>query len=144
MFWAEIWKYQNFYLKIFIFLVVKFSICWNRRVFVMSSFTNKRLWTKTYIFQHIQFDIVKRVHFLWLLYLFFVCLFLLVFGVWCWSDCISSYILIFTLHCTAYYVLFSVSRIQWNNTVVVLSKVYTYFDSPRLKMLRYFPLVLIS
>ena len=28
-------KYQNFYLKIFIFLVVKFSIYLNRRVFVM-------------------------------------------------------------------------------------------------------------
>ena len=28
-------KYQNFYLKIFIFLVVKFSIYLDRRVFVM-------------------------------------------------------------------------------------------------------------
>ena len=28
-------KYQNFYLKIFLFLVVKFSIYLNRRVFVM-------------------------------------------------------------------------------------------------------------
>ena len=28
-------KYENFYLKIFIFLVVKFSIYLNRRVFVM-------------------------------------------------------------------------------------------------------------
>ena len=28
-------KYQNFYLKIYIFLVVKFSIYLNRRVFVM-------------------------------------------------------------------------------------------------------------
>ena len=47
MFWAEIWKiseqkyekYQNFYLKIFIFLVAKFSIYLNGRVFVMD-------WTK--------------------------------------------------------------------------------------------------
>ena len=30
-------KYQNFYLKIFIFLVVKFSVYLNRRVFVMFS-----------------------------------------------------------------------------------------------------------
>ena len=30
-------KYQNFYLKIFIFLVVKISIYFNRRVFVMLS-----------------------------------------------------------------------------------------------------------
>ena len=30
-------KYQNFYLKIFLFLVVKFSIYLNRRVFVMPS-----------------------------------------------------------------------------------------------------------
>ena len=30
-------KYQNFYLKIFIFLVVKFSIYLNRRVFVMAT-----------------------------------------------------------------------------------------------------------
>ena len=30
-------KYQNFYLKTFIFLVVKFSIYLNRRVFVMKS-----------------------------------------------------------------------------------------------------------
>ena len=28
-------KYQNFYLKIFLFLVVKFSIYLNRHVFVM-------------------------------------------------------------------------------------------------------------
>ena len=28
-------KYQNFYLKIFLFLVVKFSIHLNRRVFIM-------------------------------------------------------------------------------------------------------------
>ena len=32
-------KYQNFYLKIFIFLVVKFSIYLNRRVFVMITST---------------------------------------------------------------------------------------------------------
>ena len=31
-------KYQNFYLKIFIFLVVKFSVYFNRRVFVMIFF----------------------------------------------------------------------------------------------------------
>ena len=30
-------KYQNFYLKIFIFLVVKFSIYLNRHVFVMET-----------------------------------------------------------------------------------------------------------
>ena len=36
MFWAESWeKYKNFYLKIFIFLVVKFSVYLNRLVFVM-------------------------------------------------------------------------------------------------------------
>ena len=36
MFWEQKYeKYQNFYLKIFIFLVVKFSIYLNRRVFVM-------------------------------------------------------------------------------------------------------------
>ena len=29
-------KYQNFYLKIFLFLVVKFAIYLNRRVFVMA------------------------------------------------------------------------------------------------------------
>ena len=29
-------KYQNFYLKIFIFLLVKFSVYLNRRVFVMN------------------------------------------------------------------------------------------------------------
>ena len=28
-------KYQNFYLKIFLFLVIKFSVYLNRRVFVM-------------------------------------------------------------------------------------------------------------
>ena len=31
-------NYQNFYLKMFIFLVVKFSIYLNRRVFIMSVF----------------------------------------------------------------------------------------------------------
>ena len=31
-------KYQNFYLKIFDFLVVKFSVYLNRRVFVMPAF----------------------------------------------------------------------------------------------------------
>ena len=36
MFWAEIWKYQNFYLRIFIFLVVKFSVYLKRHVFVMT------------------------------------------------------------------------------------------------------------
>ena len=36
MFWAEIWKYQNFYLKISLLLVVKFSIYLNRHVFVMN------------------------------------------------------------------------------------------------------------
>ena len=36
MFWAEIWKVAEFfYLKIFIFLVVKFSVYLNRHVFVM-------------------------------------------------------------------------------------------------------------
>ena len=35
-------KYQNFYLKIFIFLVVKFSIHLNRRVFVMSILYNSK------------------------------------------------------------------------------------------------------
>ena len=35
MFEQKYEKYQNFYLKIFIFLVVKFSIYLNRRVFVM-------------------------------------------------------------------------------------------------------------
>ena len=38
MFWAEIWKnIRSFYLKIFIFLVVNFSIYLNRRVFVMGT-----------------------------------------------------------------------------------------------------------
>ena len=38
MFWAEIWKkYQNFYLKIFIILVVKISVYLDRHVFVMLS-----------------------------------------------------------------------------------------------------------
>ena len=37
MFWAEIWKISEFfYLIFFIFLVVKFSVYLNRRVFVMS------------------------------------------------------------------------------------------------------------
>ena len=42
-------KYQNFYLKIFIFLVVKFSVYLNRVVFVMfisrayHGFTTRRL-----------------------------------------------------------------------------------------------------
>ena len=31
-------KYQNFYLKIFIFWVVKFSVCLNRHVFIMSTY----------------------------------------------------------------------------------------------------------
>ena len=31
---------RNFYLKIFIFLLVKFSVCLNRRVFVMSIFSD--------------------------------------------------------------------------------------------------------
>ena len=37
MLWGEIWKISDFffYLKIFIFLVVKFSVCLNRYVFVM-------------------------------------------------------------------------------------------------------------
>ena len=35
MFWAEIWKYQNFLSENFHFLVVKFSAYLNRRVFVM-------------------------------------------------------------------------------------------------------------
>ena len=34
-------KYQNFYLKIFFFLVVKFSIYLNRHVFVMGRMTMK-------------------------------------------------------------------------------------------------------
>ena len=38
MFWAEIWKYQFLYLKTFSFLVVKFSMYLNRRVFVMRLF----------------------------------------------------------------------------------------------------------
>ena len=37
MFWAEIWNCQNFYLKNFIFLVVKFSVYLNRHVSVMKS-----------------------------------------------------------------------------------------------------------
>ena len=38
MFWAEIWRLSDFfYPKIFIFLVVKFSIYLNRHVFVMSA-----------------------------------------------------------------------------------------------------------
>ena len=38
MFWAEIWKISEFLLSgNFQFLVVKFSICLNRRVFVMST-----------------------------------------------------------------------------------------------------------
>ena len=35
MYWAEIWKYQNFYLETFSLLMVKFSIFLNRRVDVM-------------------------------------------------------------------------------------------------------------
>ena len=35
MFWAEIWKISEFLSENFQFLVVKFSICLNRRVFVM-------------------------------------------------------------------------------------------------------------
>ena len=39
MFWAEIWKISDFfYLKISFFLVMKFSVYLNRRVFVMSFF----------------------------------------------------------------------------------------------------------
>ena len=39
MFWAELWKISEcFYLKIFIFLVVKFSVYLNRRVFVMYTY----------------------------------------------------------------------------------------------------------
>ena len=34
-------KYQNFYLKKFHFLVVKFSVCLNRRVFVMWYYRNE-------------------------------------------------------------------------------------------------------
>ena len=37
MFWAEIWKISDFYLKNCHFLVVKFSIYLNRRVFVMAN-----------------------------------------------------------------------------------------------------------
>ena len=36
MFWAELWKISVFYLKIFSFLELKFSIYLNRRVFVMN------------------------------------------------------------------------------------------------------------
>ena len=35
MFWAEIWKISDFLYENFLFLVVKFSICLNRHVFVM-------------------------------------------------------------------------------------------------------------
>ena len=35
-FWQKYEKYQNFYLKTFSFLVVKFSIYLNRHVFIMS------------------------------------------------------------------------------------------------------------
>ena len=43
MFWAEIWKYQNFHLKIFIFLVVKFSVHLIGHVFVMNIQISLRL-----------------------------------------------------------------------------------------------------
>ena len=35
MFWAEIWKISEFLFENFQFMVVKFSIYFNRRVFVM-------------------------------------------------------------------------------------------------------------
>ena len=35
MFWAEIWKYQNFLSENFHFLMVKFSVFLNRHVFIM-------------------------------------------------------------------------------------------------------------
>ena len=38
-------KYQNFYLKAFSFLVVKFSIYLNRHVFIMQSFPNHNMKT---------------------------------------------------------------------------------------------------
>ena len=40
MFWAEMWKYQNFLSENYHFLVVKFSVYWNRRVFVMEELKN--------------------------------------------------------------------------------------------------------
>ena len=60
MFWAEIWKNINFYRKIFIFLVVKFSIYLNRRAFVMSkvlvqfkyNFQYSGLSVKTFLFKY--------------------------------------------------------------------------------------------
>ena len=36
LFWTEIWKRSEFYLKIFHFLVVKFSVYLNRLVFVLN------------------------------------------------------------------------------------------------------------
>ena len=45
-------KYQNFYLKIFIFfffLVVKFSVYLNRRVFVMSLIDKMHCLTRSYV-----------------------------------------------------------------------------------------------
>ena len=46
MFWAEIWKnIRIFCLKIFIFLVVKFSIYLNRRVFVMTTWLDTAMYS---------------------------------------------------------------------------------------------------
>ena len=53
MFWAEIWKnIRIFYLKMFIFLVVKFSIYLNKRVFVMGWKRHMSHSVRKRIFEH--------------------------------------------------------------------------------------------
>ena len=44
MFWAEIWKISEFLSENFLFLVVKFSIYLNRRVFIMKTTANYVGW----------------------------------------------------------------------------------------------------
>ena len=49
MFWIEIWKISGFYLKMFSFLVMKFSIYLNRRVFIMSLFAFRASWINLFL-----------------------------------------------------------------------------------------------
>ena len=73
MFLAETWKNRTFfYLKIFLFLVVKFSIYLNGRVFVMSSFPTDRSKTVPLLQFFFFRESVVSYMALFCLYLFFV------------------------------------------------------------------------
>ena len=109
---------KHFYLKIFIFLVVKFSIYLNRHVFVMVPAALLQT-IQTFWFCSI-FVVVLWLHTVGLLFRVLFCLLFYYFAKWCFSG--TKFILLWNRECT--YLLSFFVGFSRTTTVVLLQLFY--------------------